>query len=107
MPATAAQPPANVFMREDTFFGVCQALGEDFGFNPLWLRLAFALSLYWNPTGILATYAALGVIVLISRLVVRNPRPAVARASAGEPAAAAAPPAADNEVEAEPLAVAA
>ena len=33
--------PRNPFTREDTLFGVCEALGEDFRFNPLLLRVAF------------------------------------------------------------------
>jgi len=31
----------NLFRRRDTFFGICEAVGQDFGFNPLYLRLAF------------------------------------------------------------------
>src|SRR3546814_1112596 len=31
----------NLFRRRDTFFGICEAVGQDFGFNPLWLRLDF------------------------------------------------------------------
>ena len=38
------------------------------GFNPLWLRLALAAGLLWNPTAIVAIYAGLGVVVLASRL---------------------------------------
>ena len=30
----------SLIARDDTFLGVCQALGDDLGFNPLWLRLA-------------------------------------------------------------------
>ena len=26
-------------LRNDTILGVCEAIGQDFGFNPLWLRL--------------------------------------------------------------------
>ena len=33
--------PRNPFTREDTLFGICEALGEDFRFNPLLLRIAF------------------------------------------------------------------
>ena len=50
-------------------FGVCGCIAEDFGFNPLWLRLAFAAPLIWAPLAVLPTYAALGVIVLASRLI--------------------------------------
>ena len=33
----------NLLRRDDTFFGVCQAIGEDFGFHPIFLRIAFGL----------------------------------------------------------------
>ena len=100
-----AQP--NPFTREDTFLGVCQAIGEDFGFNPLLLRLAFAGGMFWNLTATLGAYAALGLIVLASRLLSPNPRSA--KGNANEPAVEAAPAQleADNETVADMLAVAA
>jgi phage shock protein C len=103
MQATIPQS-SNVFLRDDTFFGVCQALGDDFGFNPLWLRLAFGVGLLWSPIAVLGAYAALGLVVLVSRLVIREPRAAVATASADARATA---PVAANSAAAEPLAVAA
>ena len=60
--------------RSDTLLGVCQALGEDFGFNPIWLRLAFALPLMFFPVAVFSAYLSLGVVVMISRLLVRGPR---------------------------------
>jgi len=103
---TAATQPS-LFARDHTFLGVCEGLGEDFGFNPIYLRVAFAVPLIWNPLATLAAYAALGLVVMLSRLVF--PNPAFAKASAGEPALAVehAPPTADNEDEAEMVAVAA
>ena len=68
---TAAAP---VFDRNDTLLGVCEALGQDFGFNPLWLRIAFAVPLIWNPVAVFGAYLALGVVVLLSRLIVPNRR---------------------------------
>jgi phage shock protein C len=103
MQATIPQS-SNVFLRDDTFFGVCQALGDDFGFNPLWLRIAFGVGLLWAPLSVIAAYLALAIVVLVSRLVIREPRSAAASASADERAAA---PAAANNAEAEELAVAA
>ena len=79
----------NIFMRDDTFFGICEALGEDFGFNANWLRLAFGVSLLWNPAAVVGAYVALGLIVLVSRLIVRNPRRTVTAAQPPEPAAVA------------------
>lgn len=58
----------NLFTRNDTIFGVCQGLGEDLGFNPLWLRLALILPIFWFPFHIVAAYLALGLVVLVSRL---------------------------------------
>ena len=64
----------NLVLRDDTLLGVCQAIGDDFGFNPLWLRIIFASGLIWNPVYDISAYLALGAIVLVSRLIVRTPR---------------------------------
>jgi phage shock protein PspC (stress-responsive transcriptional regulator) len=64
----------SLIARDDTFFGVCQALGEDFGFNPLYLRVAFGVPLMFSPLVVLAAYFGLGAIVLISRLLAPRPR---------------------------------
>jgi phage shock protein C len=71
----------NLLTRDDTILGVCQGLGEDLGFNPLWLRIAFAVLLYLNPVGAIAGYFGLGVVVLISRLLVPNRRQPAATAA--------------------------
>jgi len=103
--------PRNPFTREDTLFGVCEALGEDFRFNPLLLRIAFGAGLFLNPALAIGGYAAAGVVVLISRLVSPNPRqpkaPAIVEAEAATVEAAPQPLHADNETVAEVLAVAA
>ena len=95
----------SLFARDDTFFGVCEALGEDLGFNPLFLRVTLALLLFWNPVAVLIGYAAAGVLVLFTRLVAPNPRrapePAAAEAVAPEPAQA------EVQAEPEPLPIAA
>ena len=62
----------NLFRRRDTFFGICEAVGQDFGFNPLWLRLAFIAPLFFFPVQSFAAYFALGAIVLLSRIVFPN-----------------------------------
>ncbi len=105
---------SNVLARPDTLLGVCQALGEDFGFNPLFLRVAFAAPLLWDPVTPIAVYLALGVLVAASRLIYPNPRAAAApqaeeaslnrAAEAVEPDAAQA---ASRGVDARDLAVAA
>lgn len=69
---------SNLFTRDDTFFGVCEALGEDFGFNANWLRVALALALFWNPAAVIAGYLAAGLLVAVSRWLYPNPCPAEA-----------------------------
>lgn len=65
--------------RNDNLFGVCAALGEDFGFDPLWLRIAFALALLFDLEHVLMAYAALGLLVLVSRMAFRTPKSAPPR----------------------------
>jgi phage shock protein PspC (stress-responsive transcriptional regulator) len=60
--------------RDDTFLGVCQALGEDFGFNPVFLRVAFAAPLIFAPVLVIETYLGLGVVVLLSRILAPRPK---------------------------------
>jgi phage shock protein PspC (stress-responsive transcriptional regulator) len=55
-------------LRSHTILGVCEAIGEDFGFNPVFLRIPLAASVIWNPTVAFGTYFLLGVVVLVSRL---------------------------------------
>ena len=64
----------SLIRRDDTFLGVCQALGEDFGFNPIFLRIAFALPVIYAPLLTIEVYLALGVIVLASRLLAPRPK---------------------------------
>ena len=85
----------SVLARDDTFFGVCQALGEDFRFNPLFLRLAFAGLLFWNPLAAVGAYAAAGVVVIVSRWFV--PGPGIIEAESNEPGAVEAEQAEDQE----------
>ena len=58
----------NTFWRHDTFFGVCEAIGQDFGFNANWLRIAFAVALLLSAKIVLTVYFGLGAVVLASRL---------------------------------------
>jgi phage shock protein PspC (stress-responsive transcriptional regulator) len=92
----------SLIARDHTLLGVCEAIGEDFGFNPLFLRVPFAALLLLSPTAVIGAYLALGLLVLLTRLVAPNPR----SAADSRPAAAAEPAAAANET-AEELAVAA
>ncbi len=68
-PASTAPEPRkpNLFLRNDTIFGVCEAIGQDLGFHPNWLRVTLALGLFWNATYVIAFYLAAGVVVAASR----------------------------------------
>ena len=98
----------SLFARDHTFFGVCEGLGEDFGFNPLYLRVALPVPLFFFPAETLAGYAAAGVVVLLSRLLFPDPRAAVVEQTGTTPApelSAAEPvPAAEEAADAIPLA---
>lgn len=63
-------------LRSHTILGVCEAIAEDFGFNPLFLRVPFAASVLWSPTWAIGAYLALGLVVLASRLLFPKAKPA-------------------------------
>jgi phage shock protein PspC (stress-responsive transcriptional regulator) len=96
-------PQPNLFTRPDTFFGICEALGEDLRIHANLFRILFAALLFWSPPTAIGAYAAAGMLVGLSRWLYPNPRPAsVVEAAASEPVAAPAP-----ALEAEPVALAA
>jgi phage shock protein PspC (stress-responsive transcriptional regulator) len=80
--------------RNDTMLGVCQSLGEDFGFHPNILRVAFGVGLIVAPVAVIAAYAAMAVIVALNHWIF--PRPWPVEADAGPVAETAA---ADREAE--------
>jgi len=55
-------------LRSHTILGVCEAIGEDFGFNPVLLRIPFAASVLYSPLWAVVAYFAVGALVLASRL---------------------------------------
>jgi len=59
----------NLILRNDTVLGVCEAIGQDFGFHPNWLRLALASFFYFFPMGVIGTYLGLGIVVAFTRWV--------------------------------------
>jgi len=63
-------------LRVHTIFGVCEAIGEDFGFNPVFLRVPLAATVLYSPLIAIGTYFALGAVVLLSRLLFPQPRQA-------------------------------
>lgn len=73
---------------KDNLLGICNALGEDFGFNPLWLRLALGLGFVIQPVGVVVAYLALGLTVLVSRLAFPSARRAPAADMPAAPVAA-------------------
>jgi phage shock protein PspC (stress-responsive transcriptional regulator) len=86
----------SLFTRHDTFFGVCEALGQDFGFNANYLRIALAVALLLDPMVTVASYCGLGVVVAVSRWLFPS-RAADAAPAADQPAAMLA---GDNDAEA-------
>jgi phage shock protein C len=93
----------SLFNRPDTLFGICQGVGQDFGFNPNYLRVVLAVSMIWNPVAVLATYALLGVAVAASRGIA--PAPVAAKVARQDLALVSAR--GDNDEEPEPVAKAA
>ena len=63
----SAQATTNLLLRNDTILGVCEAIGQDFGFNPNWLRVAFCAPIYWNPGLVFGVYLTLGLVVAATR----------------------------------------
>lgn len=75
---------ASTFDRSDTLLGICEAIGQDLGFDAQWLRIALAVGVFWSPVAMIVLYAALGVAVWIARAVT----PARAGVAVREPVAA-------------------
>jgi len=59
-------------LRNDTILGVCEAIGQDFGFNANWLRLAFIAPLFVAPVASVGAYLGLGLVVAATRLLVKD-----------------------------------
>ena len=105
--AAPAAQTVSLIRRDDTFLGVCQAIGEDFGFNPVWLRILFALPVMFFPMATFGAYLGLGVIVLLSRLLAPRPKRHAAPAEAAAPAPAPVAAEADQDQDQLPLPIAA
>ncbi len=75
-------------LRSHTILGVCEAIGEDFGFNPTYLRIPFAASVLISPMIAIGAYFALGLVVLASRLLFPKARIETAEAKKAEISAA-------------------
>jgi phage shock protein C len=75
-------------LRSHTILGVCEAIGEDFGFNPVFLRIPFAASVIYSPMMAIGVYFALGAFVLASRLLFPKEKAEVSETGHEQPAAA-------------------
>jgi phage shock protein C len=64
---TAPADTTNLILRNDTILGVCEALGQDLGINPTWLRVAFCLPVFWNPVAVIGAYFAIGLVIAATR----------------------------------------
>lgn len=53
-------------LRNDTFLGVCEAIGGELGFNPNWLRVAFGFLILFNPVVAVGAYLGLGIFVAVA-----------------------------------------
>lgn len=74
-------------LRSYTFLGVCEAIGEDFGFNANYIRVPLGAIVVFNIWAALGAYFALGLVVLASRLLFPS-RKADRAAEAASPKAA-------------------
>jgi phage shock protein PspC (stress-responsive transcriptional regulator) len=77
--STASEAP--LFNRPDTMFGICEGIGREFGFHPNILRIALAIPLVWNPLAAIGLYLALGVALMVSRIVMPARNRATAKPS--------------------------
>jgi phage shock protein C len=75
-------------LRSHTILGVCEAIGEDFGFNPTYLRVPLAASVIYSPMIAIGVYFALGAVVLASRLLFPRKAAVTSEAAAIEPTVA-------------------
>lgn len=74
-------------LRSHTILGVCEAIGEDFGFSPIFLRVPFAASVLYSPLWAVIAYFALGAVVLGSRLLFPKAKAGDAEVNADQAAA--------------------
>jgi phage shock protein C len=71
-------------LRSHTILGVCEAIGADFGFNPVFLRVPFAAVVLYSIPLAIGAYFALGGLVLLSRLLFPKPRAKQLKSSEGQ-----------------------
>src|SRR4051794_13356978 len=76
-------------LRNHTILGVCEGIGEDFGFNPVFLRIPLAAMVIVNPLWAFGAYFALGAVVLVSRLLFPDRKAATSQAVSDQASPAA------------------
>jgi phage shock protein C len=91
---TQEEKTTNLFFRDDTMFGVCEGIGEEFGFNANFLRVPFAAGILWNPVAIVGIYLGLGAALALARWI--YPKPSTVAAAAPHLVADRQPVHADN-----------
>lgn len=89
----------SLIARPDTLLGVCEAIGEDLGFNPLWLRVGFACMVFFNFALAIGIYLGLGVIVAATRWFHPAPRKPMPQPAAEPRDSAEHPAEAENDRE--------
>jgi len=62
-------------LRNDTMLGVCTGLGEEFGFKPTYLRVAIASLFLVSFKWAIGIYLALGVALVVGKLLFRDKSP--------------------------------
>jgi phage shock protein PspC (stress-responsive transcriptional regulator) len=82
VPNTAHEAEIDETARPDKLFGICEAVGEQLGFHPIYLRIALIGLLFFGPLYMVGAYVALGVVVGVSHLLFPKPRTAVAETRA-------------------------
>ena len=64
--------PAPAQSPRDNLFGICHALGEIFGFNPIYLRVVLLVAVILNAEVALIAYFAAGIAVGVAKLATRS-----------------------------------
>lgn len=85
MTTAATNPTARpkVHSHPETILGTCQAIGDDLGISPNWLRALFGIALVWNIAIAISAYLALSAAVALLRWILPDERATVDQAVAG------------------------
>lgn len=81
------------FMRDDTFLGVCQTLGDGLRIPSNLVRIAIAPLLVWNPMLTLSVYVVVGIVIAVAHAVI----PSAAKPATAAPVSVAEPVVVEDE----------